>query len=687
LRDQNRTNLLRSRVDRDILEGYVDETPTDEELDLRAKCELDFGLFCESFFPERFPLKFSKDHLTAIAGTERVVLGGEQLALGMPRGSGKSSLAQCAVLFAQLYGHRKFTCIVGSTQDLAERMLDNLKTDLQFNVRLRRPFRSVCYPVARLEGNGRKSIGQLYDGRQTLIGWGNPLVFPTMPDEACDGVNVSGSVVSAHGLTGALRGQVHTLASGESIRPDLAIVDDPQTIESAWSPSQCERRLSIINGDLLGMAGPGKRIAVIVPCTVIREDDLSDQLLDRDRNPVWQGIRTKMVYSWPENEKLWEQYLEVRADALRTGAGPAKQNAFYRKNRKAMDAGAKVAWPERKSPDELSAVQHAMNLRALVGDEAFSAEYQNEPVRAGEQDLAQLTPESIMSRTSGYDRGVAPSDADMLTAFIDVHDSLLYWAVCAWTKEFSGWIVDYGAWPRQSRKVFAMRRATRTIQSENPGIGKEPAIRAALEALTDEILGREYKSERDLVWRVDKCLVDSGYVPDLVHQFCRRSPHAATLLPSRGAGIGVTAKPINEYTRKRGDRFGWQWYIPAPTRGRATRYVRFDANHWKSFVSARLTAPVGGRGTLLLNGDPKKARDHELLAQHLTAERAVRVTGNGRTVDEWRVKPGSPDNHLFDCIVGCALAASIEGATLFERPERKVVRPPARRAAQRQEWR
>lgn len=52
---------------------------------------------------------------------------------------------------------------------------------------------------------------------------------------------------------------------------------------------------------------------------------------------------------------------------------------FYRKHRRAMDAGGVVAWAERYNEDELSALQHAMNLR-LQDEAAFFAEYQNEPV-------------------------------------------------------------------------------------------------------------------------------------------------------------------------------------------------------------------------------------------------------------------------------------------------------------------
>ena len=61
----------------------------------------------------------------------------------------------------------------------------------------------------------------------------------------------------------------------------------------------------------------------------------------------------------------------------------------------------------------------------------------------------------------------------------------------------------------------------------------------------------------------------------------------------------------------------------------------------------------------------EQSERHRLLAEHLTSEYRVRTTGRGRTVDEWKQRPERPDNHWFDCLVGCAVAASIQGAVLF----------------------
>ena len=88
-------------------------------------------------------------------------------------------------------------------------------------------------------------------------------------------------------------------SDGHAVRPSLVVLDDPQTDESARSLSQCANRESILAGAVLGLAGPGKKISGIMPCTVIRPADMADNILDRDKHPEWNGERTKMVYAFP----------------------------------------------------------------------------------------------------------------------------------------------------------------------------------------------------------------------------------------------------------------------------------------------------------------------------------------------------------------------------------------------------
>lgn len=654
----NARNKQESLASRDIAPGFPDVG----DLRRRTDCGDDFRLFCERYFSSIFYFPWSDDHLRAIERIQSAVLEGGLFALAMPRGSGKTELCKAAALWALLYGHRRFVCLVGATEAAAERLLDHLKIALTTNEELVRDHRQVCYPFVCLENNARRCIGQLFEGRQTRTTWSaKEVTFATMPDYACDGINVSGSTITVAGLTGALRGQSHALANGSVIRPELVILDDPQTRESANSPSQCADRTAIVTGDVLGMAGPGRKIAAIMPCTVIREGDLAAQLTDREKNPQWQGERTKAIYSWPKRESLWDSYCKIRSDGLRRGKGVKDSFAYYESNREAMDAGAVVAWPAMHSESDLSALQYLMDKRFEMGIEAFSAEYQNEPLSDESDAMPTLVASEVASKTNGIKRGVVPANAAYLTAFIDVHDALLFWSVVAWSADFTGWIVDYGAYPDQRRRSFLLRKANPTLTMVSGGAGREGSIYAGLTSLSQKLFGCEWKREDGGSMRIERCLVDAGYAYATVCDFCKRSEYTAILMPSRGEGVGAAKRPMIEYQRKPGERFGWNWLITR-TANRSVTYVRFDSNHWKSFVHSRLGMAVGDIGSLTLYG--RNPEHHRQLADHITAEMPTRVTANGRTVDEWRIRPAVSDNHWLDCLVGSAVAASMSGASV-----------------------
>jgi len=647
-------NAALSAAGRDI--GDLPEVVDPER---RARCRTSFRGFCDAYFPQTFHLEWSPDHLRVIGKIEQAVLHGGLFAMAMPRGSGKSSLAECACLWAMLYGHRDFVTLIGSDEGHALGMLDSIKTELESNDLLLEDFPAVCYPIHSLEGIANRCSGQLYKGERTQIGWtANEIVLPTIA-----GSEASGAIIRVAGITGRIRGMKFKRPDGQTVRPSLVILDDPQTDESARSLSQCANRERILAGAVLGLAGPGKKISGIMPCTVIRPGDMADRILDREKHPEWNGERTKMVYAFPANEKLWEKYAEVRAESLRQHGDLSEATAFYVAHREEMDEGADVAWAARFNHDEASALQHAMNLR-LQDEAAFWAEYQNEPLPENVGDDEQLTVDEIARKLNGHRRGEIPIGCNHLTMFVDVQGKLLFWAVCAWESDFTGYLVDYGAFPDQGRRYFTLRDATPTLLEVKRGAGLEGSIYAGLEALTGKLLAKEWQRDDGAMLKIGRCLVDAnwGTSTDVVYQFCRQSPHAAVLFPSHGRYVGASSTPFAEYKKKQGDRVGLNWRIPNVRGKRAIRHVLFDTNYWKSFIHARLAVPMGDRGCLSLYGRDPVA--HQLFAEHLTAEYRVKTEGRGRVVDEWKLRPEAHDNHWFDGIVGCAVAASLEGAVL-----------------------
>ncbi len=638
----------------------IGELPVVDNADRKDRASRDFQYFCESYFPLTFHLDWSADHVKVIRKIEQAVVHGGLFALAMSRGSGKSSLAEVACIWAVLFGHRDFVCLIGSDEGHAYDMLESIKTELDSNELLLADVPEVCFPIQALDGISNRANGQLYKGKRTQIGWtAKEIVLPTI-----EGSRASGAIIKVAGLTGRIRGMKFKRPDGRTVRPSLVVLDDPQTDESARSLSQCANRESILAGAVLGLAGPGKKISGIMPCTVIRPGDMADNILDRDRHPEWNGERTKMVYQFPTNEPLWQRYAELRAEGFRNGDGGSAATEFYRRNQAAMDEGAIIAWPQRYNHDELSAIQHAMNLK-LQDEAAFFAEYQNDPLPEETVVDGMLSAEEVAKKVNRLERGCISIAANHLTAFIDVQQKLLFYLVAAWEDNFTGYIVDYGCYPDQRRAYFTLRNARQTLETQAIGTGLEGSIYAGLEALTAQLLDREWRRDDGAVMKINRCLIDAnwGHSTDVIYQFCRQSRHAAVIMPSHGRFVGASSVPFTEYKRRPGERNGLNWRIPNVTGKRAIRHVVFDTNWWKSFVTARLRVAMGDRGSLSIFGD--NAETHRMLAEHLTAEYFIKTEGRGRTVDEWKPRPEQPDNHWFDCLVGSAVAASMQGPVLF----------------------
>ena len=120
--------------------------------------------------------------------------------------------------------------------------------------------------------------------------------------------------------------------------------------------------------------------------------------------------------------------------------------------------------------------------------------------------------------------------------------------------------------------------------------------------------------------------------------------------------------------------------MPGITGKRAVRYALIDTNYSKSFVHARLAVPMGDPGCLSLFA----GHDHRLLSEHLTAEYRVKTQGRGRELEEWKLRTPGTDNRWLDCLVGCAMAASMQGAVLFGTDVRGEPRKPRLRLSELQ---
>jgi hypothetical protein len=493
--------------------------------------------FARDYFPRRFYLPFSDDHRRVIDRLERCTNDGGQFCCAMWRGGGKTSLAEVAVIRAVLYGLRRFVLLVNATEALAGRALKRLMAELETNDRLHEDFQEATLAVRALERITRRIQGQVWDDdTPTRIEWtADGITLPTWPGSAC-----SGAVVRVAGLTGALRGLMVLSPDGEPVRPDLVVLDDVQTRDSAKSPTQTADREAIVSDDVLMMAGPTTAMAAVNLCTVIYPNDLSDRFLDSEKHPEWQGVRAKLLTSLPTRLALWDEYFEARKLGMAEGDEGRRGNDLYAANRAAMDEGGAVSWQGWKKPGTLSGLQSAMNVY-YENPRGFHAELQNDPradaLGAGAKEH---NVQALAGRLSGSERYQVPREATRLTAGIDCGAKLLWYVVAAWTERGGGVAVDYGCWPRQNRSQFAADDARPSLADLYPGHTEEQRVFAGLRDLTADVLGRTYYRDGGGEVRVEKALVDAGWLAEVVYLFLRQSPHKDILLPSKGVGRTVS---------------------------------------------------------------------------------------------------------------------------------------------------
>ncbi len=672
-RDQ-RTRKLQTARENAAAGKEIGPIPPVKDPERKAACGESLKLFCETYQPSRFYLAWSTDHDKVLAKMEHAARRGGMFALAMPRGSGKTTICEAAAMWALLYGYRKWAFIVGATGEAAAANLDNIKFALETSDLLLEDFPEACFPIRELEGIAQRARGQMVQGERTQMAWGaGEIALPMV-----EGSPASCGVITTSGITGRVRGPLKTLPNGMTVRPDFVLLDDPQTAESAWSPIQCEARARVITRDVDRLAGPGVKLTAVMPCTVIRKGDLADRFLDAERHPEWRGERTKMLYSFPKNLKLWQDgYNTRRENDLREHGELRDSTAYYLANRAEMDEGAAVAWEQNHEDDEASGIQHALNLW-LKDPLGFAAEMQNEP-ESEESASDDLEPDDVLRKLNGLKRGEVHGSATTLTAHYDVHDALIYYAVVAWAQNRVGWIVDYGTWPRQNARYFAMSRATRKLQDEYPGASLEGCLHTGFSDLSAAVLGGAYRRQDGAEMRVQRLIVDAnwGLSTDTVYEWCASGGYANIAMPAHGKYIGPTQNPMAEWRRKPGERHGDAWVIPNVAPKRRIRHVLFDVNYWKSQVHRWMGRLPGDVPTLTLWG--KDPDQHRMFADHFCSELCTVNEHKGRRVEEWKRKGGSVEEHLRDNIVGAAVAASIEG---IAPPQRRTVRRSGKRRSE-----
>lgn len=657
-----------------------------ESLDRRLEAQNDFRFFCETYGKEVFGLEWSPAHIALMEKMEFAARESASLACACPRGTGKSSLASFCALWSTLCGHSRYALYIAATAGAAQQRLLNLKSSLRFNELLYKDFPEIIGPLRWCEGEARKSAGQKWHGEATMMQWNaQKVIYPTLlgfEDHAdwFKQVNSAfGSVIDIASMESSIRGKSVESMKGEVIRPDIVICDDPSTAESARSPQQNKKRYDIITSDIGYLGSPSKPCGVIIPCTVVVEDDLASMLLDHEKSPQFRGeIHSALSQlPWekadtPEDEaeiiELWEnQYSEIRRFDLLDGTNHA--NDFYVKNREVMDGKSKALWEVRYNKDEISAIQHCMNLY-LKSESAFFAEYQNIPKPQEASLKPKLTEDDILTRQIDIKRNVVPADADMLTCFVDISMRCLWWTVVAFNKEtYKAHIVNGGVWPSQGKPYVTLSGVKKTIQDRYPELEYSDALFTSLGDFTDEMLATEFVNENGQPVHIDAIGIDCGWGSETntVHKFTRRHAQSHRLYSCKGWGSTPLKRPLvdPEKPPKPGLPASLEGQWKALPNQYGASLIISDTNRWKTITDNALRAPLNSRSSLSIFGGRERGRlpNIRMFAEQLTAETGVLVESDGRSLEMWKNNMNR-DEHLFDCVVGCYILANIKGAKL-----------------------
>ncbi len=633
------TDLARKREKRSRAAEVA--IPPIADLKRREACLADPELFLRTYFSLIFFNPFVVYQQAMIRAIYERALNGGDKAVAAPRGDGKTQIAVGMLVYVLVATPIRFPVIIAATSKKARRLFGQVKS--KFANRRKWPefvadFPEICEPIKGLDGAPQRAGKQHVDGVKTEIVWTQDAI--RLPH--VDGSPYGGKRCGYFGLDEAIRGE-----NDEEDRPDFAVIDDPETREVAFSPTNRHESIEeMIDGDIAGLAGPTTTVSRVVLTTIQNRRCYSWRVTDRETKPTFAGERYGVLAKWPDNRELWDEYVALRqrnqADGDKDGIGALE---FYLTNREAMDAGAEITNPyrfdQRHNSDgrivEVSALQAFFNRVADWGLAAVMAELQNDPEEEELADTIQLTPGRVQARASGLRQNDLPKvDGVQITVGVDVGKYWCHWVKTAWWGNAIGVVIDYGI-------------------IEVPGMQAKTDVKAVEQALLNALI--QWRTDIIAENPPDFCLIDSGDYSDAVYEFVRQaggSPFAA----SKGYAPAKFHMGKESEDRRLFDMC-WAGRLPQEK----LWLYHIESEHWKHWVHERFNTPTmneanqfnDGSLSLWVDSDSKR---HLTYSHHICSEMREDLFVEGRgIVRKWRQR--SKNNHFLDataygcCAAGC----------------------------------
>lgn len=640
-KEQSGQNTTADRIAKSVaMRADIGTLPDVVNPERKEKAKGDLAFFLKQYMPSVFYREFDAEAMRLIKDIQDAMLHGGRKAVARPRGGGKTAISLGAVLWAGLYAHRKYLVLVSATAPLALQMIKDAIAYL-CTEEMAQDFPEICVPIFAIDGKTQRCRYQTYRGQSTRMEMTRErVIFPTlMNDDGTHNEN-AGICIQAVSITGALRGLHITDAGNRWIRPDFALLDDPQTRESAVSQSQTEERERIINGDIMGLAGHDTKIASIMACTIIEKNDLAERFLDNSKHPEWRGQKTKLVESWGGSEDAWKAYDELYKLELSGAVARGSASNYYTLHKQELEKDSKVLCDTLFADSEVSALQHARNFLIENGEYAFQAECQNEPLSRTPQAEYTINERIVAEHLSFRKRGDVGEDSQSVVVAIDINLYAISFAVISVSGSSVYEVIDYGWWLPKGKRV---------IWSEGEPISLQVAITEAVQNCVQDLMRTKPYSQ------LIQCItIDAGYEASTIYNVCSvlaRQYRGKRIIPSRGLSGDKYGEPNPAKMIRKG--------VLADYRKTASAVVMmWDSHHWHIVMQRGFLVPVGVSGAVGIYGnDPK---EHSIFASQICADVLERtyLTPYGKVVAVWK---NVGKNEMGD-VVSMALAlASCEG--------------------------
>lgn len=627
--------------------------PPCENLERRTFLETDIFEWLRWYFADIFTYEFTAQQREMIQAILAAVEIGDDQSIAGSRGEGKTTNAECALIFCVLKGIVEFAVLFAATGTDAENCLETIKGRLAGNDRLCADYPDVCVPIRALENTPNRAHYQIVQGVNEADGnaygpvssafsWcGRAITMPDVPGSRC-----RGSIIATRGLDSAVRG----LKIGDR-RPDLAVIDDPDTIDTANSEEQAKKLEDKIDKAIAGLGGQQRRIARVMLTTLQNRICVSYRFTDPTAKPSWRGKRFRFLVKPPQRPDLWDEYIQLQLADWQAGTTHAHEH--YVANRDAMDQGSEVANPNRYVAGELSAIQHYYNWVAKIGPEAVATEFDNDPPEETGIVESGITPHRIQRQVSGYERKRIPPGCTVLTMGVDVRKIALHWVVRAWRPDAVGYVIDYG-----------VHEVHGTIYGSDEGV--DVAIKKSILSLIEDRKADQYLCEGEFR-QIDLSLIDAGWRTDAVYAACGEAGLGVMPVMGFGKSTGCVQANFSDIQRRSLDRKpGDGWFLSR--KGRLW-LVCADTDRWKAWEHDRWMTQPGRPGCLQMfgaygNGDRLSSDEkaHHAYARHICNE--VEIEEPYKDTIRRRWKPKSENTHWLDASYYCDVAANIKGVRL-----------------------